>query len=184
MLASIKETGMDGTDPPLHPCPGPPPGFPLLSPHLKDKTQPIPISSFLLNLGLSHPRNPESYLFSSIYLPSLPLYLSLPLLGYPLFNIYISASSLLLSPRYPHVSLPNLIPRLYFNPTNQIIHSQHTCIHLVYHLNCCDSKTSAIQYLPEYKISEPFENFDFHDIIVDDSVGDRTYAIQQNIINT
>lgn len=62
-LAGPKETdtGMALTlpDPPLgrpFPSPGLPPGFPLLSPHLESKTQPIPISSFLLNLALSHPR--------------------------------------------------------------------------------------------------------------------------------
>jgi hypothetical protein len=58
-------SGRHGTDPPLRPCL--PPGFLVrLSPHLKDKTQPIPISSFLLNLALSHPSDPESYLLSTL----------------------------------------------------------------------------------------------------------------------
>jgi hypothetical protein len=126
---------MDGIDPPLRPCPGPPPGFPLLSPHFKDKTQPIPISSFLLNLALSHPRNPESYLFPSIYLLSLTI-ISIPsLLGCSLFNIHIYIYIYIYHRLcLPHPRYPNFILRFYLNPTNQIIHSQLTYTHLVYHL--------------------------------------------------
>jgi hypothetical protein len=45
--------------------PGPPPGFPLLSPHLKESTTgprraPFPFPRFLLNLALSHPEESES----------------------------------------------------------------------------------------------------------------------------
>jgi hypothetical protein len=81
----------------------------------RPKTQPIPISSFLLNLALSHPRNPESYLFSLnlsfiftiTYISFLPLWVTCS-------SIFISTSSRLLASRYPYIYLPHY-PTLYHN---------------------------------------------------------------------
>lgn len=115
---------MDGTGP----CPGPPPGFPLLSPHLEDKTQTIPISSFLLNLALSHPMNPESYLFFPQftfhlyhYIYSCPFWAS-----HCSIYIYIYIISLLF-PRYPYL-VTQLYTTILLNP-HQSNHPLTTHLH-------------------------------------------------------
>lgn len=133
-------SGRHGTNPPLRPCPGPPPGFLVrLSPHLKDKTQPIPISSFLLNLALSHPSDPESYLLSNLPLSFTITIVPSCLCSFTPIGIFFTYltfkySSLYhhrLPPRYPFVLSTYLLTQLYItaflpNPTNQIIHSQYT----------------------------------------------------------